>query len=185
MFVNLMHIEEEWHGWIVAIPATFQIIGSTLTGYLVWRAPKRIFILAAFIGLTVSNFLMGPSNLLFFPKWNWLFFIGFGINGFSEGMIFTPIIPEILDSVYLAKNIVEGENDDLDAVIGDKASGLYGSFFSLGTITAPLFGGVVYSLLKDNWYYTCDFFGCLAVVWTLVYLFVNVLPDIKRDRQEI
>jgi MFS family permease len=127
---------------------------------------------------------MGPSNLLFLPKWHMLFFLGFGLNGFSEGMIFTPILPEIIDSVYIAKNIVEGENDDVDAVIGDKASGLYGSFYSLGTITAPLIGGVVYSLMKENWYNTCDFFACIAVVWTLLYLFANVLPDIGKDKQE-
>jgi|LauGreDrversion4_2_1035121.scaffolds.fasta_scaffold393840_1 hypothetical protein len=71
--------------------------------------------------------------------------MGAGLNGFSQGVLFTPILPEIIDSVYQKHSLIEGENDVLDGLIGDKAAGLYLSFFSLGTITAPLLGSAVYS----------------------------------------
>lgn len=64
------------------------------------KAPKRIFIVIAFMILTVANFLMGPSKILFLPNLTALFFIGYSLSGFGTGMIYTPILPEIIDSVY-------------------------------------------------------------------------------------
>ena len=61
-------------------------------------------------------------------------------------MIYTPILPEIIDSVYQKTGIVEGEDDTLDALIADQASGLYFTFFSFGVILAPLAGSGVYAL---------------------------------------
>lgn len=132
--------------------------------------------------MAVSNLLMGPSKTLGFPNKQWIFFIGYGMNGFSQGMLFTPILPEIIDAVYQARGIIEGENDDIDGVIGDKGAGLYLSFFSLGTITAPLIGSAVYAAFKDDWFYTCDFFAAVGCVWIILFLFANVLPDIRRER---
>lgn len=59
-------------------------------------------------------------------------------------MIFTPILPEVLDSFYLKNGIIEGEDENLDAIIADKASAIYQAFFSLGLIVAPLTGSFVY-----------------------------------------
>jgi hypothetical protein len=98
-------------------------------------------------------------------------------------MIFTPMLPEIIEAVYEKTGIVEGENENLDAVIADKASGLYFAFFSLGTITAPPIGSSVYEMLKQDWAYTCDVFGIFGVIFSMIYLVFNLLPDLKKERE--
>jgi sugar phosphate permease len=64
-------------------------------------APKRIFILLSFLLLTVSTLLLGPSPTFglsdhFTP----LFYIGLAINGFAQGLLLPPALPEVLDSLY-------------------------------------------------------------------------------------
>lgn len=98
-------------------------------------------------------------------------------------MIYTPMLPEIIEAVYEKTELVEGEDENLDAVLADKASGLYFAFFSLGTITAPPMGSVVYGIVKEDWAYTCDIFGIAAAIFTVTYLVFNLLPDIKKERE--
>jgi MFS family permease len=108
--------------------------------------------------------------------------VGLGLNGFSAGMILTPVLPEIIESVYLSEKLVEGEDDIVDGIIGDKASGLYSSFFSLGIIVGPLIGSGVYAILSDNWNLTCDIFAFIALGYTALFIFINVLPDIREEK---
>jgi predicted MFS family arabinose efflux permease len=98
-------------------------------------------------------------------------------------MIFTPILPEIMDSVYEKTGLVEGEDEDVDIIIADKASGLYFACFALGTIVAPPLGSVIYELLNEDWAYTCDVIGVTAAIFTVVYLLFNLLPDLKKERE--
>jgi MFS family permease len=98
-------------------------------------------------------------------------------------MIYTPMLPEIIEAVYEKTELVEGEDENLDAVIADKGSGLYFAFFSLGTITAPPTGSVVYGLLNDEWAYTCDVFGIAGAIFAIIYLVFNLLPDLKKERE--
>jgi MFS family permease len=176
-------IDEAYHGIIVSVPALFQIVGAYVVGMLIDKASKRTWIFIAFIFLSLSDFLMGPSRLLYFNGLSWLFFIGQAINGTGTGMIYTPMLPEIIESVYEKTEIVEGEDENLDAILADKASGLYFAFFSLGTITAPPMGSVVYSIVNKDWAYTCDVFGIAAAIFTVIYLVFNLLPDIKKERE--
>ena len=98
-------------------------------------------------------------------------------------MIFTPILPEIMDSVYEKTGLIEGEDEDVDIIIADKASGLYFACFALGTIVAPPVGSVIYELLHEDWAYTCDVIGVTAAIFTVVYLLFNLLPDLKKERE--
>lgn len=97
-----------------------------------------------FILLTLSMILFGPSELLGIPNELAYFFIGYALNGISQGFLFVPLLPEIIDSVYHKMNYAEGEDLYLDGMISDKAAGLYGSFYSLGLILAPIIGSEVY-----------------------------------------
>lgn len=69
-------------------------------------------------------------------------------------------------------------------MIADQASGLYFSFSSLGVIVTPLAGSGVYALFNNDWAYTCDVFGVAAAIFTLCFLVFNVLPDIRKEKQE-
>ena len=71
-----------------------------MVGILVDKAPKRVWIFIAFVSLSVSDFLMGPSALLGLSQLKFLFFIGQMCNGVGTGMIYTPMLPEIIESVY-------------------------------------------------------------------------------------
>lgn len=100
-------------------------------------------------------------------------------------MIYTPMLPEIIDSIYQKEGIIEGEDENLDAVIADKASGLYFAAFSLGVITAPSTGSFVYeNLLNKRWEETCDVFGIFAAIFTVIYIVFNTLPDILKERKQ-
>lgn len=76
-------VHQEYHGWIIAMPALFYVISGNIVGLVVDRAPRRFFILGAFLIMAISNFLMGPSKLLYLPPKLWIFFIGYAINGVS------------------------------------------------------------------------------------------------------
>ena len=94
---------------------------------------------------------MGPSWILGLPNSAWIFFIGYGLNGFSQGFLFVPIIPEVIDAIYYQYDLQEGVDEYVDAVINDKAAGLYGSFYSFGVIIAPLLGSSIFQFLEEDW----------------------------------
>ncbi len=98
-------------------------------------------------------------------------------------MIYTPTLPEIVEAVYEKSGLIEGEDEDIDLVIADKASGLYFAAFSLGTIASPTVGSLVYEMVKEDWAYTCDIFAVIAGIYTVIYLVLNVLPDLKKERE--
>jgi hypothetical protein len=78
----------------------------------------------AFFLITGSNLLMGPSSTLGLDsKFMPLFFIGIALNGLAQGLFFTPMIPEILDAIYSKQRIAEGQDDMVDVVLADRASG--------------------------------------------------------------
>ena len=37
--------------------------------------------------------------------------LGYALLGVAQGFIFIPILPEVLDSVYLKQGLIEGENE--------------------------------------------------------------------------
>lgn len=51
---------------------------------------------------------MGPSDILGLPDEFWLFMIGYGLIGLGLGLLFIPVIPEVIDSIYLKEGLVEG-----------------------------------------------------------------------------
>jgi MFS family permease len=179
-------VSEDNLGITLALAALFYIISCNIVSRLINLAPKRVFILFCFIFITISNLLMGPSDALGLEKYFLpLFFIGQGLNGFSQGFLLTPALPEIIDAVYAKQKLTEGEDDVVDAIVSDRASGIFGLFFAAGTISAPLVGSLVYErLLSKNWAQTCDTFGAVGAIYSLIFLLFNVLPDIHLEDEE-
>ena len=94
-------------------------------------------------------------------------------------------MPEVLDSVYLKQGIIEGEDENVDAVVSDKASGLYGSFLSGGLIVAPILGSLVYeTIAKKLFTATTDVFALACLAWTLLFFICNYMLDIRKDKKE-
>ena len=62
--IDTFGISEKYHGVIVSVPALFQVVGAYGVGMIVHKAPKRMWIFIAFVFLSISDFLMGPSKIL-------------------------------------------------------------------------------------------------------------------------
>ena len=82
----------------------------------------------------------------------------------------------------------------MDGVISDKSAGLYGSFYSIGMVIAPLLGSVIFEHFDDEKKYdeeerklafnkTCDVFSAITLAYVVFYVLINVLPDIRNDKE--
>jgi MFS family permease len=84
--------------------------------------------------------------------------------------------------------LVEGDNEDLDNVINDKAAALYGLFYAIGAIISPVIGSMVYnhdpSAKNGDWVLTCDVFGVASAVYAIIFLVFNMLPDIHKEKEQ-
>ena len=187
VYLEEQGVGKQYHGWIIGIPPLFYIISGNVIGHVIDKAPRRIFMFSAFIFMTLALFLMGPSNILGFPKKIWIFFIGYAVNGLASGFVFIPILPEVIESVYMKRNLVEGDNEILDGIINDKAAALDGLVDAIGAIISPLIGSFVFNFKKGekgDWYFTCDVFAIMCASYALLFLVFNVLPDIHKEKQQ-
>ena len=174
---------------IIAISPFFYIFSGNFIGYVIDKAPRRIFMFFAFLLVSVGLFMMGPSDLLGLPKNIELLYVGTGIIGLASGFVFIPILPEVIESVYINKQLVEGDNENLDNIINDKAAALYGLFYAIGAIISPFIGSVIYNHKSPgpeeygDWVFTCDVFGIASVAYAIFFLVFNVLPDIHKEKK--
>lgn len=99
-------LTESTVGYIFAIPCLTYAISSLCVSHLLSKLPRRLFLFFAFILCSVALFLLGPSELL--PNKLWILLIGYATNGIAQGLIYIPLLPEIIQSVQHKENIVEG-----------------------------------------------------------------------------
>jgi len=98
----------------------------------------------SFLGCSIALALMGPSYYLGLPNYIWILILGQALQGGALGFVFIPILPEMIDAIYVKQGIIEGDDERVDGIISDKAAGLYGSFYSIGMIISPLLGSAIY-----------------------------------------
>ena len=134
----------------------------------------------SFVIISIGMFLMGPSSLLGLPNVLWIFLIGQGLVEGAQGFLFIPIIPELMESFYDSYGLKEGESQQVDEDICDRASGLYNTFYYSGMIVSPVLGSLVYEHY-GNFNQTCDVFAIISVIYTSIFFLINVLPDWKTD----
>jgi len=97
------NVDISYHGWIIAISPFFYIFSGNFIGYVIDKAPRRIFMFFAFIIVSLALFMMGPSASIGFPDELWLLCVGTGVIGLASGFVFIPILPEVIESVYIKK----------------------------------------------------------------------------------
>jgi MFS family permease len=164
------------------------VICTFLVGYVSEKLSKRVFISVSFVGCIISLILMGPSYYLGLPNQLWILIVGMGLQGASLGFIFIPILPEMIECLYDKHRLIEGQDERIDAVISDKAAGLYGSFYSIGMIISPLLGSAIFDAIEEHdqkfaFNKTCDMFALFTAIFTLFYFVFNVLPDYYSCRK--
>ena len=92
------------------------------------------------------------------------------------------MLPDALEAVFIKEKIVEGEDDNLDQIISDYGSGLYGTFFSTGQILAPIVGSAIYD--EIGFRSTCDFMTGVCLFWSLIFFIFNVGFNICKKERE-
>jgi MFS family permease len=86
-------------GYVFAIPCLTYATSSIFVSYIVSKYPRRLIIFSSFLMFSVSLLLLGPSMMLGMPNYLWILIIGYGINGCAQGFIYTPLLPEIIDTI--------------------------------------------------------------------------------------
>lgn len=145
VYLEYRGVDIAYHGWIIAISPFFYIFSGNFIGYIIDKAPRRIFMFFAFLLVSFALFMMGPSAMIGFPDELWLLYVGTGLIGLASGFVFIPILPEVIESVYIKKQLVEGDNENIDNIINDKSAALYGLFYAIGAIISPLIGSIIYN----------------------------------------
>ncbi len=102
------------------------------------------------------------------------------MQGAFLGLVFIPILPEMIEAIYASKGLTEGEDERTDGVISDKAAGLYGSFYSIGMIISPILGSLVFENFEkfddtNAFNKTCDLFALATFVYSIIYLIFNII----------
>jgi len=99
--------------------------------------------------------------------------VGYSILSLGCLFFFIPSLPEVLHSVHLETGI----NLD-DPILNDKASGLYNTFFYLGSIIGPPIGGALND--ATNFRTTNDIMAFICLGFAICYLIFNVLMIADR-----
>lgn len=142
---------------------------SPLVGLIARKVPTRYITQASFILAFVALILLGPSKFLGFPYGNLPMTIGgLGLLGMTAATVFVPLLAEIIDAIE------EKENLHGNAVINDKASALFNTASSLGTIVGPIIGGIMNDHLGFE--STCDIMAAAGIAFGLIYFFCGLLP---------
>ncbi len=95
-------VDEFYHGFIVCVSPMFYVAFTFIVGYIINKLPKRVFIVLSFAFCSIAIFITGPSYLLGMPNSLWILLIGQALMGASLGLVFIPILPEMIDSIYIS-----------------------------------------------------------------------------------
>jgi hypothetical protein len=175
-------VPEAWNGPILAIPCITYTISCVLVNYIT-RIPRRLLILLSFLLLALSMSLQGPSEVFHIPDLIPIVLAGFSVNGIAQGFIFIPLLPDALEAVFLEEGIIEGENEQLDMLIADYGSGLYGTFFSIGQILAPIVGSAIKFAI--GYRATTDLMMFVCLGWATIFFIFNVGFNIYQKERDI
>ena len=90
-------LSESTVGYIFAIPCFTYAISSISVAFIIQKFPRRLFIFASFILVSIALLLLSPMKQL--PNELWIILLGYAILGVGQGFIFIPLLPEIIESV--------------------------------------------------------------------------------------
>ena len=158
----------EYNGYVFAVPClTYCLITPFVSRLSETFSSKRQLIFCSFVLCFISLLLSGPSEALGLDNNLWVLLFGLGLNGVASGCAFIPIFPEIMEAV-MEQHGIEDETDELC----DKVSGIYGTFYSIGSVVAPILGGA----LGDSIGYrsTCDVVALATFIFCIFFAFFNL-----------
>lgn len=130
-------VSENVVGYYFSIGCFTYAFASPFVGIICSRVPRRYVTLTAFLMVSISMFLLGPSELLDFKDTLGITLTGIGFLGFSVSFVFVPLLPEIVSAVS------DKEGIEQSPFLCDKASGIFNSAYGIGNCLAPLVGAAL------------------------------------------
>lgn len=97
-----------------------------------------------------------------------LLLAGIAVLGVAIGFLFVPLLTEIIAAVQEKEGM--GENP----ILNDKCTGLFNTFFGIGSILAPTCGGLITGAYGFR--ATCDVMAISAFVFAFIYLAAITIP---------
>jgi MFS family permease len=165
-------VSENVVGYYFSIGCFTYAFASPCVGILCSKIPRRYVTLFAFLMVSFSMFLLGPSQVMQFPSKLGLTLSGIGFLGFSVSFVFVPLLPEIVAAV------AEKEGLEQTPFLCDKASGIFNSAYGIGNCLAPLVGAALTQALGFR--YCCDIMGFSSLAFFVIYFLFAVLPAILQ-----
>lgn len=66
------------------------------------------------------------------------------ILGFIQPMCFLTVLPEVIDSIFIKYQIIEGTAKETEGLLHDNISALYNLWYSSASLFSPIMGGFLY-----------------------------------------
>ena len=135
-------VSEDNIGYIFAVMCLAFALGSILTGYLCKYLSTPVITILALIFSAISLILLGPSQFLHIENPLPCIICSFSLLAFFCSFILVPQLQEILVSVKLNNKI-----DPKSSILNDKASAFMNGCIGVGSIIAPIMGGLLNYIL--------------------------------------
>lgn len=104
----------------------------------------------------------------------WMVIFAFPTIGIFQYFVFIPIIPEMLERLQVGMEVVEGEDEELDAAINDKVNDAYGVIYALSNGVGPLGGSLLEKAIGGR--LTSDYIALMNFAVVIVLFVFNCGP---------
>lgn len=158
-------------GLIFAAPSLSYMISTQLVYRVLKVFPYRRLVMFGSLVLTVlALILAGPSYYLGLPNNLALLVSGLLLTGLTNAFAFIPVFSEAHEAMIEKYGLAE-ENEKLS----DKTAAIYGIFYSLGSMLAPVFGGAFGSVF--GYRRTCDLVALIAAAFATLFAVFNISEE--------
>lgn len=175
--------EESQVGYVMALQyITYLPMCLIMPHYCERSFPRKLQFVIAMFGFGLCCFMMGPSQLLYFPQNFQIIILAFPLIGVFQYFVFIPIIPEMLERLIVDLKVVEGADPDFDATIYDKVNDAYGFIYAVSMFVGPLVGGYMHDHLGGPT--TGDYMGFTNLALGALLFTFNCGPLVFRENRQ-
>jgi EmrB/QacA subfamily drug resistance transporter len=154
-----LHAPINWTSWVITAYSVGQVLTLSLAGKLSGRFGRRRFFLASVIVFAGASVCCGLANSIYL-------LIALRAVQAAGGAGFTPSATAIITGTF--------------GQARDKAVGLFGSIFPIGSMIGPIFGG----LFVSYWSWRGIFYVNVPIGILLIIFCLRYVPrDLDRDRR--
>jgi MFS family permease len=151
-----LHSTLNWTSWVITAYSVGQVLALAMSGKLTDRIGRRRFFLISVVVFSGASLCCGLANNIYL-------LIALRTVQAAGGSGFTPSATGIITDNFGSAR--------------DKAVGLFGSIFPIGSLIGPIFGG----LFVSYWTWRGIFFVNVPIGIVLIFLAFRYVP---RDREE-